>query len=70
MLFISIPLSAICASCRRYGVKLIDNLCEPCYTLHRPPRQHFSPGELPNVARDLITGLPIRTSKTYQQEHV
>lgn len=47
----TIPLSLICQSCRAYGVKLIDNLCEPCYTFSIP-RRGLQPGKLPKEMID------------------
>lgn len=46
-----IPTTLICQSCRRYGVKLLDNLCEPCYTLSIPVRT-YRPGNLPRPLFD------------------
>lgn len=42
----TIPLPCVCLSCRKYGVRLIDNLCEPCY-YHPMTIGGLQPGKLP-----------------------
>lgn len=51
----------VCLSCRRYGVRLIDNLCEPCYLTGLKPVKGLSPGTL---AYTLNEDGDKRTSKT------
>lgn len=37
----------VCLACRRYGVPLIDKLCQVCYYSGDKPRTHLQPGILP-----------------------
>lgn len=46
----------VCQSCRKYGVKLIDNLCEACYYTDRDKITSVKPQPLGRMIYDIRMG--------------